>query len=283
MTYVIHGATGAQGAPVVSALTAAGEPVVALTRRADADVTGARVIATDLSSVEALTEVYRGAAGVFVHLPMASEELRLDYARNIAAAVAKARPARVVISTSGATGASAAGEGEDPVAVLIRGVADTGVSHAVAAPRLFLENLLLPPVLEGVRADAVLRYPLDADQPISWASHLDVADAVAALFARPEVTGVVEVGHHPALTGSLLAEGFAAHFGTQVTYQALTPADFGAALTPLFGEVAAAGVAEHYRLLGEVPDHAIEPGRSAQQLLGTECRTVGEWLAAVGV
>jgi uncharacterized protein YbjT (DUF2867 family) len=47
MTYVIHGATGAQGAPVVAALAAAGKPVVALTRNADAVVDGARVAARD--------------------------------------------------------------------------------------------------------------------------------------------------------------------------------------------------------------------------------------------
>ncbi|MFK4067024.1 NAD(P)H-binding protein [Streptomyces sp. NPDC029674] len=73
MTYVIHGATGAQGAPVVAALVAAGKPVTALTRNPDAVVDGARVVAASYSSVEELTEAYRGADGVFVHLPVVSE------------------------------------------------------------------------------------------------------------------------------------------------------------------------------------------------------------------
>lgn len=94
MTYVIHGATGAQGAPVVSALTAAGKPVAALTRNADAVVPGARVVAAGYSSTEELTATYRNAAGVFVHLPVSSEEDRRTYARNIVAALP--RPARPV-------------------------------------------------------------------------------------------------------------------------------------------------------------------------------------------
>jgi uncharacterized protein YbjT (DUF2867 family) len=95
MTYVIHGATGAQGAPVVSVLAAAGKPVVALTRKADAVVDGARVAAAGCSSVADLTHAYRGAEGVFVHLPLGSETDRLAYARNIVAAVGQARPTRV--------------------------------------------------------------------------------------------------------------------------------------------------------------------------------------------
>ncbi|MFE4664637.1 SDR family oxidoreductase [Streptomyces sp. NPDC056716] len=96
MTYVIHGATGAQGAPVVAALIAAGKSVTALTRNPDAVVEGARVATVGYLSVEDLTEAYRGADGVFVHLPLASEDDRRTYARNIVAAIRDARPARVV-------------------------------------------------------------------------------------------------------------------------------------------------------------------------------------------
>ena len=58
MTYVIHGATGAQGGPVAAALVAAGKSVVALTRKADVVVPGAQVVAADCSSVTELTEAY---------------------------------------------------------------------------------------------------------------------------------------------------------------------------------------------------------------------------------
>jgi hypothetical protein len=55
-----------------------------------------------------------------------------------------------------------------------------GVSHAVYAPELYLANLLMPYVIDSVRERGVLPYPMRADFPVSWASHLDIADVVAA-------------------------------------------------------------------------------------------------------
>lgn len=229
MTYVIHGATGAQGTPVAAALAAVGAPVTALTRNADAVVAGARVRAVDLRATDALTDAYRGADGVFVHLPIGGPEDRLRHAHSIVAALDTARPGRVVFSTSGGTPFESA----DPaVTAVVDGLKRSGLSHAVIAPRLFLENLLLPPVVTGVREQGVLRYPLPADHPVSWTSHLDVADLVAALFRRPDVTGLIEVGLHPAVTGPELAEAFAARLGHAVTYEPLTPAAFGDSLAP---------------------------------------------------
>ena len=168
MTYVIHGATGAQGAPVVSVLTAAGKPVVALTRNADAVVPGARVMTAAYSSVQELTDAYRGAEGVFVHLPVGMEEDRRTYARNIVAAVRAARPARVVFSTSGfPLGSEEGADEENSASIVVSGLADSGVSHAVIAPELFFENLLLPHVVAAVRERGVLGYPLPAGFAVS--------------------------------------------------------------------------------------------------------------------
>ncbi|MFD0142485.1 MULTISPECIES: SDR family oxidoreductase [unclassified Streptomyces] len=279
MSYVIHGATGAQGAPVVAVLAASGASVTALTRNADAVVAGARVRAVGLDSVEGLTEAYRGADGVFVHLPLGGEEDRLAYARNVVEALTAARPARVVFSTSGGTPVELA---DGAVVTVIDGLKAAGLSHAVIAPRLFLENLLLPPVVTGAREQGVLRYPLRGDYAVSWASHLDVADAAVALFGRPEVTGLVEIGHDPGTTGPELAEAFGTHLGRDVTYEALKPAAFAESLAPLLGSGAAAGVAGLYDFLATLPDNAIASHRSARHLLGLAPRTTLQWLADAG-
>ena len=65
---------------------------------------------------------------------------------------------------------------------LIDGVTGSGVPTAVVAPRLYLENLLLPVVLAPTREEGVLRYPLPTSFPVSWSSHLDVAEVVARLL-----------------------------------------------------------------------------------------------------
>ncbi|MEU3937684.1 NmrA family NAD(P)-binding protein [Streptomyces sp. NPDC029044] len=281
MTYVIHGATGAQGAPVVAALAAAGQSVTALTRHADAVVAGAqRVVAADYDSTEKLTEAYRGTDGVFVHLPVVAEEDRRAYARNIVAAVRAARPGRVVFSTSGAP----ADPGTDgAAAALAGGLAATGVSLAVITPTLYLENLLMPYVLDTVRERGALPYPIRADFPVSWASYLDIADAVVALFDRPDITGAVSVGQYPAITGPDLAAAFGAHFGKDVVFEQITPEQFRSSVAPLIGEGPAADVAGAYAAMSTLEDRSITPESSAQKLLGITPRTTGQWLTDAGL
>ncbi|WP_230196862.1 hypothetical protein [Streptomyces coriariae] len=133
-----------------------------------------------------------------VHLPVTSEEDRRIFAGNILTAVRAAQPARVVFSTSGFPIDPAIG---GAAATLVAGLTDSGVSHAVIAPELYLENLLMPYALDSVRERGVLPYAIRADFPVSWASHLDIADVAVALFERTDVTGVVSVGQYPAITG----------------------------------------------------------------------------------
>lgn len=100
MAYIIHGATGAQGGPLYARLLAAGKNAVAAVRETR-KAGGKPTIAVDNASVESLTNAYRDADGVFVHLPQAPEPIRIQYAQNIVEAVRSAGPKRVVISTSG--------------------------------------------------------------------------------------------------------------------------------------------------------------------------------------
>ncbi|MGV6875977.1 NmrA family NAD(P)-binding protein [Pseudochelatococcus sp. B33] len=272
MTYIIHGATGAQGNPVLSTLRAAGKPVVAVTRsRRDRDLGDVPITVAEYTSVDQLTDAYRGAAGVFVHLPLGSEEARKVYAQNMVAALAKARPDRVVISTSGQIvddpGLSLQQPDGSAIQTPVRGVKESGLSHAVISARLFLENLLLPPVIEGARSAGVLRYPLRADFPVSWSSHLDNADVAAALFERTDVGGVVAVGQLPPITGRELADAFAARFGKEVRYEAVTPQQFGETIKLLIG-VAAAGVVGLYTGLASVAGYTSDLRQGAQKRLG---------------
>lgn len=274
MTYVVHGATGAQGSPVVTALAAKGVLITALTRRADAEVVCARKLAVDLASIEQLIDAYRGAEGVFVHLPVVDAATRKTYADNIITALREARPERIVYSTSGFPVHA------DPMAAAL---GDSDLSYAVIAPRYYLENLLLPHVQEGIRAEGVLRYPLPPDFASSWGSHLDIADAAIALFEQRDVTGIVEVGQSPSITGKDLAEAFATAYGRDVVYEPQSPADFAVGLAPLMGADAAAVVQNGYEQILALPDNAIDPERSAQRLLGRTPRTTLQWLIDLGL
>ncbi|MDO4795740.1 MAG: NmrA family NAD(P)-binding protein [Brachymonas sp.] len=289
MAFIIHGATGAQGAPLLARLARSGQQVVAAVRHPSAvpAAAGISAVAVDMASADSLEAVYQGADGVFIHLPLADEAVRLQYAHHITQAIGRARPQRVVISAGGAVvdapGSPLQAPADGAVATLIRGVQATGVSLAVVAPRVFLENLLLPVVLDAVRADGMLRYPLRADCAVSWCSHQDVADAAARLLLDSAITGVVGVGQLPGLAGPDLAAGFAQHLGRPVVFESLAPAAFGDLLKPLLGEGAAAGVVAFYQALAQAPCHVIASETSAQQLLGLQPRSLPQWLAEMGV
>lgn len=285
MSYIVHGATGAQGFPVLSALRAAGRRAVAAVRDTTSVPDGFESAEVDLADVNSLAAAYTGADGVFVHLPLGAPADLGRYAEVVAAAVARARPHRVVISTSGQIvdqpGTPLHAAPESPIIGLIRGAEESGASTAVVAPLLYLENLLLPVVAGPVREEGILRYPLPAAYPVSWSSHLDVADVVTRLLTDVTVVGTVAVGHRPGLTGSDLAEGFSAYLGTGVRYTAITPAEFGGVITPIFGAGAGAGVVGLYELLNAQAGNTIAEGNSAQHLLGIAPRSVTDWLAQV--
>lgn len=287
MTYVIHGANGAQGNPVLTALRAAGQPVAALSRRAETRIDGAETRVADNASVDQLAAAYAGADGVFVHLPLGAPDELAGFARTIVAALDRARPTRVVISTSGALidepGSPLQAGPEAPIRVLIDGVEALGLSAAVIAPRLFLDNLLLPPTLAGVRDEGVLRYPLRASFPVSWSSHRDTAAAAVELFARNDVTGVVATGHRPGLVGDDLAAAFAERLGREMRYEEIAPEFFGQQLAPLLGDAATAGVVSLYRALGATDGTVIPAGGDARALLGLAPTAPAEWLAGVGL
>ncbi|WP_194949317.1 SDR family oxidoreductase [Actinomyces trachealis] len=286
MAYIIHGATGAQGSPILSSLRAAGFDAVAAVRNPGPAANNTRAVAVDLADERALTHLYEGADGIFIHLPLGPAETTSVQAQAIAKAVKAAAPSRVVISTSGQVvdePASVLQTPEaSPLASLIRAVEDTDTPTAVVAPRLFLENLLLPVVLKPLQAEGVLRYPLATDYPVSWASHADVAAVTVHLLTGPAHTGVTGVGALPGLTGTDLAESFSAHLGRSVRFETISPTDFGTLLEPLFGP-AAAGVTKLYETLAATPGNTIRPETSAQSTLGLQPLPVTQWLERQGI
>ncbi len=284
MTYVIHGGTGAQGAPVLAHLIRSGKRAVAAVRNTSA-VKDMPAVAVDNASVDSLAAAYEGADGVFIHLPVVAEADRLSYAQNIAMTIARAKPRRVVISTSGwvvdEPDSALQNQPESAISTLIREVQKTGVSLAVVAPRLFFENLLNPVVLGPVKSEGTLRYPLRADYPVSWSSHLDVAQVVERLLTDASVTGVVGVGQSPGVSGLELAQGFARYLGRPVSFHSLAPEAFGEMIAPLFGAGAAAGVVAGYQAQAQASANAIKLKTSAQQLLGLMPCTLEQWLTEI--
>ena len=287
MADIIHGATGAQGSPILSALTSAGRTAIAAVRHPEAVPDGIVARQVNLASVASLASAYKGADGVFVHLPMGAPEVAAAQARAVVEAVTRAHPGRVIISTSGQIvdqpGSPLQATADSPIMTLIDGVTGSGVPTAVVAPRLYLENLLLPVVLDPARQEGVLRYPLPASFPVSWSSHLDVGARVVG--RRTDGTpppGPGGGGPPPRQTGPPLAAAFSSHLGREVRFEGITPEAFGELITPLFGP-AAAPVLELYRALNAQDGNTIAEDSSAQELLGLRPRPIEQWLEDLAV
>lgn len=279
MVYIVHGATGAQGSPVLSALTAAGYPAKAAVRDTS-KVSNAAAVAVDYGSADSLAAAYEGAEGVFIHLPIGRSEDQITYAHAIGEAIRRAKPVRVVFSTSG-YGVEMSGDGASPSDVMVRELAGSDVSYAIVEPRLYLENLLLPVTLGPTREEGLLHYPLREDYTTSWSSHLDVADVVVRLLVDHSVTGIVSVGALPGLLGADLATGFSRYFGAPVRFKSISPDQYGQLIAPLFGLDAALPVVESYKHRQTQLDESIREDRSAQKLLGLTPRSVEQWLRDV--
>ncbi|MDF0606543.1 NAD(P)H-binding protein [Neisseriaceae bacterium TC5R-5] len=283
MAYIVHGATGAQGAPLFKRLLQSGKQTLAAVRHSD-KLSGRPTVEIDNASVDSLIAAYRGADGVFFHLPMGAEADRVAYARNVIQAVKVAKPGRVVVSTSGSTiddpSSPLQVSADSAIAILVEGLKTTGVSTAVIASKVYLENLLLPLVFDPVSSEGVLRYPIRADIPVSWSSHLDVAEVAEHLFNRPDITGIVGVGHVPGILGSELAAGFSKYFGRSVTFEEMEPQKFGKLLQPLLGPATGA-VTGFYQAMWQIRSNTLSPATSAQQLLDVTPRNVERWLTEI--
>jgi NAD(P)H dehydrogenase (quinone) len=283
MRFAIHGATGAQGSPLCDLLAADGHEVLALSRTGTAGGRG-QPRAASLDDPNQLADAYAAVDGVFVHLPIPKDPS--DPARwihNVQQAVAQSKPARVVLSTSGGSIRKA---GPHPMLQgkllgnqeLARLIEATDTALTVVAPRLFFENLLLPPVVARISSEGVLGYPLAADTEVSWCSHRDVAEAAADALTRPPESRVVDVGLDLPLTGPDLATALSRHLGRTVVYEAQAPADFASAIASIIGESAAAAVQTFYEAAADDPTLSLPGSGSADD--NWPARSATEWLAS---
>ena len=250
----VLGATGAQGAPVVEALLAAGHPVRALARTpaklAPLAERGVDTRAVDLADADALTRALAGSSGVFAHLPFVPvPELIEAWSTSLVRALAAAEVPMTVFTLSGPAPSGPTGVPASDTKALAKQIISGGTNPLVGLePGGYLGNLLLSATSDV--HDGELRYPLPADHRWAWISTEDQAALAVAALQRPDLAGRwFRIGEQ--YVGADLAAAVGDALGRPVRYVPLAPADFARTLAPLLGEQAAAAVADDYRFLGE--------------------------------
>lgn len=234
-TVTVFGATGAQGAPVVSQALARGFTVHAFARDSNKISTmhpNAKAFAGSLDDKDAIARAFKNVDAAFVHLPMAQEAD--DSQRWLGATLEAAHEASLplmVYSTSGPAGERFASSiVVDGTSAAANAVRNSGIPSIVLQPAIYLENLLPDVFVPNLRSQGVLDYPpMKASTKVQWTSHHDQALVAVAALARPDLAGnVYDIGSHGALTGAELARVVSDWVGQEVNFSPLTPAQFGA-------------------------------------------------------
>lgn len=233
-TVAIFGATGAQGAPVVTTALNHGFTVRAVARNAAkvAEIhPSAQAYEAGLDDEDAIAAALDGVDAAFLHLPMPQKpEDPQNWLKAFISAAHRVSLPLLVYTTSGPSGA------RFPSSVVIDGgtggmqaVLGSGIPAIVLQPAIYLENLLPPFFLPNLRTEGKLDYPpFSADLKVQWTSHGDQARIAVAALSRPDLAGQsFEIGSAEALTGSELANLVSGWVGREVTFDPMTPADFG--------------------------------------------------------
>ncbi|MEP3277978.1 MAG: NmrA family NAD(P)-binding protein [Stappiaceae bacterium] len=259
-TVAIFGATGAQGAPVVTQALAQGLNVRAVARDLDKITQlhpSAQEFAATLDDVEAIAQALDGVDAAFFHLPMplGPDDAQTWLTVFITAAHRVSLPL-LVYTTSGPTGSRYASS------VVIDGgtggmqaVQTSGIPAIVLQPAMYLENLLPAFFLPRLRSEGVLDYPpMPSSTKVQWTSHRDQAVIAVAALDRPDLAGnAYEIGTPDALTGSELADLLSDWVGRNVDFAPISPAEFGQRIGDAIGSPGAAfALGDLYGSLGKL-------------------------------
>ena len=247
LTVAVFGATGAQGAPVVTEALAKGLTVHAVARDADKIAEmhpDAKPFAADLSDQAALAAALEGVDAAFFHLPMpsGSDDIPGWMGAFMGAANHVELP-HLVYTTSGAAGARYPSSAIlDAATQGLELVLASGIPTVALKPAVYLENLLPPFFLPRMRSEGVVDYPpLPAEMQAQWTSHVDQALIAVAALQRPDLAGqCFDIGSPGALTGAELAAALGPWVGRDLRFEPTTPADFGQRVADAIGNPATA-------------------------------------------
>lgn len=233
-TVTIFGATGAQGAPIVSEALAKGMTVRAAARDKKKIMKMhpiAEPYQVTLDDEESIVQALQGVDAAFLHIPMAENpEDRAIWLKTFITAAHRVSLPLLVYTTSGPTGKRYHSSVViDSATTVMQTILESAIPAIILQPAIYLENLLPEIFLPNLRSEGVLDYPpLPETTKVQWTSHVDQARIAVSALVRPDLAGnSYEIGTPHALTGTELAVLVSKWINRPVNFRPISPAAFG--------------------------------------------------------
>lgn len=257
LTILVYGATGPQQRPVAERLLAAGFSVRVLVRDPRAaealERRGAQVVVGDLSNLDQLHRASQGVDAVSLFVPFLNPQLA--FGRNALEAARSAGVRRVVWNATGAVPPVLTGNPGVDVRLELRALLEAhGFDFVVIEPTAYLENFLMPALVEELRTRDTFAYPMPRASRMQWVAHDDVAQFVVKALQTPAVSRAsIAVAGPEALTGDDIAERMGRALGRRIQFRPMPPSEFGAVLDATLGPGTGARVVGYYEAIAAQP------------------------------
>ncbi|MGL4610912.1 MAG: SDR family oxidoreductase [Trueperaceae bacterium] len=287
MRILSYGATGAQGEPVAAQLLAKGHAVNIIVRHPERAehlrAKGASVFQGDLGNIGSLHAAHEGVDAVFLMLPFGGGGNPVEYAHNAINAAKQASVKFIVFNVSGQTPDTPTGMPMMDYRIAVEAaLQQSGIPNVILRPTAYMENLLGPWTLPGIKQNNEVAYPVSSHRPLSWVAAQDVAKLAVAAFERPELAGsVFKVGGPEGLTGARVAQSFSNALERNITYRAISPLEFGNIMAQLMGPEAGEATTKAYEMSEAAPLEAMNIDmKSVLEKLSVELTSLEQWVKA---
>ena len=236
----VFSASGRPGLAQVRQLRRQGYPIRVVSRTASAAFDGLEVVAADLNDRASIERACQGVDTVFFTSTSFAERDKVAvHTASLGNAARRAGVRRVVYNTTSWHPDKPIGVPTmDQGALKTQALRETGVPLTVVRPSLFMDNLLTKWVKPQLLRTGVFAYPHKTDLDVSWICLDDVAKFMIEAMKRDEMEGqILDVGGPETLRPEHVAQLLSEVLGRPITYQQLTPREFGERLYDIFKSV----------------------------------------------
>jgi uncharacterized protein YbjT (DUF2867 family) len=287
MKVLSYGATGAQGQPVAEQLLATGHEVNVIVRHPERaehlKAKGAKVFQGNLGDAESLKVSTEGVDAVFLMLPFSDGGNPVEYTHNAVNAAKQAGVKFIVFNVSGQTPDTPTGMPMMDYRIAVEAaLQQSGIPNVILRPTSYMENLLGPWTLPGIKNNDEVAYPVSSNRPLSWVAAEDVAKIAVAALEQPHLAGsVFKVGGPEGLTGERIAESFSKALGRKISYRAISPREFGNIMAQMMGPQAGEATTKAYEMSEAAPLEAMNINmKEVLAKLPVELTTLEQWVRA---